>query len=138
MGWMPGPGVVTRVVTPGLEFGHFPDWTSSHTSSHTSSICGEQHEEARMFSLDKLKVYDKALANAASLAHRSRSWDKSHAVTDQLLRRDKVEVFGRMLPERAVTTFNPVPLPDEVIRSNDVLALVGSVLHLANFMAEYT
>jgi hypothetical protein len=69
-----------------LEFGHFPDWTSSHTSSHTLSICGEQHEEARMFSLDKLKVYDKALANAASLAQRSRSWDKRHAVTDQLLR----------------------------------------------------
>jgi trk system potassium uptake protein len=40
--------------------------------------------------------------------------------------------------EPAVTTFNPVPLPDEVIQSNDVLALVGSVLHLANFMAEYT
>jgi four helix bundle protein len=39
-----------------------------------------------MFSLDKLKVYDKALANAASLAQRSRSWDKRHAVTDQLLR----------------------------------------------------
>jgi flagellar capping protein FliD len=39
-----------------------------------------------MFSLDKLKVYDKALANAASLAQHSRSWDKRHAVTDQLLR----------------------------------------------------
>jgi hypothetical protein len=39
-----------------------------------------------MFSLEKLKVYDKALANAASLAQRSRSWDKRHAVRDQLLR----------------------------------------------------
>ncbi|RPH88182.1 MAG: four helix bundle protein [Desulfobacteraceae bacterium] len=39
-----------------------------------------------MFSLDKLKVYDKALASAASLAQHSRSWDKRHAVTDQLLR----------------------------------------------------
>ena len=39
-----------------------------------------------MFSLDKLKVYDKALASAASLARHSRSWDKRHAVTDQLLR----------------------------------------------------
>jgi hypothetical protein len=35
-----------------------------------------------MFSLDKLKVCDKALTNAASLAQRSRSWDKRHAVTD--------------------------------------------------------
>jgi hypothetical protein len=57
MGWVPGPGVVT----PGLEFEHFPNWPSSHTASHTPSICGEQHEEARMFSLDKLKVYDKAI-----------------------------------------------------------------------------
>ena len=39
-----------------------------------------------MFSLDKLKVYDKALASAASLARHCRSWDKRHAVTDQLLR----------------------------------------------------
>ena len=39
-----------------------------------------------MFSLDKLKVYDKALTNAASLAQRSQSWDRRHAVTDQLLR----------------------------------------------------
>ena len=39
-----------------------------------------------MFSLDKLKVYDKALTNAASLAQHSRSWDQRHAVTDQLLR----------------------------------------------------
>jgi four helix bundle protein len=39
-----------------------------------------------MFSLDKLKVYDKALTKAASLAQHSRSWDKRHAVTDQLLR----------------------------------------------------
>jgi hypothetical protein len=48
-------------------------------SSHTSSICSGQHEQARMFSLNKLKVYDKALTNAASLAQRSWSWDKRHA-----------------------------------------------------------
>jgi len=39
-----------------------------------------------MFSLEKLNVYDKALASAASLARHSHSWDKRHAVTDQLLR----------------------------------------------------
>ncbi len=39
-----------------------------------------------MFSLGKLKLYDKALASAASLAQHSQSWDKRHAVTDQLLR----------------------------------------------------
>lgn len=40
--------------------------------------------------------------------------------------------------EPTAIIFNPVPLPDEVIQPHDVLALVGSVLHLANFMAEYT
>ena len=36
---------------------------------------------------------------------------------------------------RTVEQFNPVPLPTEVLREGDVLALVGSVLDLANFMA---
>jgi trk system potassium uptake protein len=36
---------------------------------------------------------------------------------------------------RAVEHFNPVPPPTEVVREGDVLALVGSVLDLANFMA---
>jgi trk system potassium uptake protein len=36
---------------------------------------------------------------------------------------------------RAVEQFNPVPAPTEVVRQGDVLALVGSVLDLANFMA---
>jgi trk/ktr system potassium uptake protein len=36
---------------------------------------------------------------------------------------------------RTVEQFNPVPLATEVVRQGDVLALVGSVLDLANFMA---
>lgn len=36
---------------------------------------------------------------------------------------------------RTVEQFNPVPLPTEVVRDGDILALVGSVLDLANFMA---
>jgi trk system potassium uptake protein len=36
---------------------------------------------------------------------------------------------------RTVEQFNPVPLPNEVVREGDVLALIGSVLDLANFMA---
>jgi hypothetical protein len=47
-----------------------------------------------MFSLDKLKVYEKALANTASLARYSRSWDKRHAVTDQLLRASESVVLN--------------------------------------------
>ena len=39
---------------------------------------------------------------------------------------------------QAVASFNPVPLPDEVMQENDILALVGSVLDLARFMAEYS
>jgi trk system potassium uptake protein TrkA len=40
--------------------------------------------------------------------------------------------------EPVLKGFNPVPLPDEVIQPNDILALVGSVIDLANFMGEYT
>jgi K+ transport systems, NAD-binding component len=35
----------------------------------------------------------------------------------------------------AIEQFNPVPPPTEIVREGDVLALVGSVLDLANFMA---
>ena len=39
-----------------------------------------------MFSHDKLKVYQKALASVARLAQHSVLWDKRHSVVDQLLR----------------------------------------------------
>ncbi len=39
-----------------------------------------------MFSLEKLKVYDRALVGVAHLAQLSAHWDKRHAVADQLLR----------------------------------------------------
>jgi four helix bundle protein len=39
-----------------------------------------------MFSLEKLKVYDRALAGVAHLVQLSAPWDKRHAVVDQLLR----------------------------------------------------
>ncbi|MBE0540072.1 MAG: TrkA family potassium uptake protein [Verrucomicrobia bacterium] len=39
--------------------------------------------------------------------------------------------------EKVLERFNPVPLPDEIIQPDDVLALVGSVIDLANFMGEY-
>lgn len=40
--------------------------------------------------------------------------------------------------ESVVKQFNPVPLPEDTIQKEDVLALVGSVIDLANFMGEYT
>lgn len=39
---------------------------------------------------------------------------------------------------RTSSIFNPVPSPKEVIQTGDVLALVGSVLDLANFLGEYS
>ena len=36
-----------------------------------------------MFSLEKLKVYERALASVAGLAQLSATWDKRHAVVDQ-------------------------------------------------------
>lgn len=40
--------------------------------------------------------------------------------------------------EKVLKQFNPVPMPDDVIQAHDILALVGGVIDLANFMAEYT
>lgn len=39
---------------------------------------------------------------------------------------------------KILQSFNPVPLPETILHNEDVLALVGSVIDLANFMAEYT
>jgi trk system potassium uptake protein TrkA len=39
--------------------------------------------------------------------------------------------------EKVLKQFDPVPLPTEVIQENDILALVGSVIDLANFMGTY-
>lgn len=38
---------------------------------------------------------------------------------------------------KTIKSFNPVPLPDDIIQENDVLTLVGSVLDLATFMGEH-
>lgn len=39
--------------------------------------------------------------------------------------------------DKIVDRFNPVPLPSDIIQKDDTLALVGSVIDLANFMAAY-
>ena len=61
-----------------------------------------------------------------------------------LRRRFRVNLVAikRMEPSTAggepvLKRFNPVPLPDDVIQPNDILALVGSVIDLANFIGEY-
>jgi four helix bundle protein len=50
--------------------------------------------EIRMFSLEKLKVYDRALACVANLALLSAHWDRRHAVADQLLRASESVVLN--------------------------------------------
>jgi trk system potassium uptake protein TrkA len=54
-----------------------------------------------------------------------------------LRRRFRINLVAikRFSEKQVLEQFNPVPLPEEVIREGDVLALVGSVLDLANFMA---
>jgi len=47
-----------------------------------------------MFSLEKLKVYERALASVASLGQLSSQWDKRHAVVDQLLRASESVVLN--------------------------------------------
>ena len=46
--------------------------------------------------------------------------------------------MGMVGGEKVVKKIDPVPQPDDVIHEGDVLALVGSVLDLANFMSEFT
>ncbi len=58
-------------------------WTSSHAKSYISAVF---IKEVRVYAIDKLKVYDRALASVASLARLSGEWDKRHAVVDQLVR----------------------------------------------------
>lgn len=48
-----------------------------------------------------------------------------------------VAIKEKSVKEGGQARFNPVPLPDQVIRPGDVLALVGSVLDLANFVGTY-
>ena len=57
-----------------------------------------------------------------------------------LRRRFRINLVAIKKPIRdstghAIEQFNPVPPPTEIVREGDVLALVGSVLDLANFMA---
>jgi four helix bundle protein len=47
-----------------------------------------------MFALEKLKVYERALASVAGLAQLSTNWDKRHAVVDQLLRASESVVLN--------------------------------------------
>jgi 23S rRNA-intervening sequence protein len=49
-------------------------------------LAADRWKEANVFSHEKLNVYQKALTCVAGLARHSRSWDKRHAVVDQLLR----------------------------------------------------
>jgi four helix bundle protein len=47
-----------------------------------------------MFSLQKLQVYDRALGSVTGLAQLASSWDKRHAVVDQLLRASESVVLN--------------------------------------------
>src|SRR5688572_22661651 len=48
----------------------------------------------KMFSIEKLKVYDKALSTVAELTRLSTGWDKHHAVVDQLVRASESVVLN--------------------------------------------
>ena len=47
-----------------------------------------------MFSIEKLKVYPRALSSVASLTKISASWDKRHALVDHLLRASESVVLN--------------------------------------------
>jgi four helix bundle protein len=78
--------VTCSAVNLGLEFGHLSAGlcpTLCPTLCPLGCIAGHT---PKMFSLEKLKVYDRALASTASLIGLAAAWDKRHAVVDQLVR----------------------------------------------------
>ena len=72
-----------------------------------------------MFSLDHLKVYDRALATTASVIQLAAGWDTRHAVVDQLVRAsesvvlmlDRVALLVRGLCERIDKSLPDRPEP---------------------------
>ncbi len=89
-----------------------------------------------MFSLDKLKVYDKALASAASLAQHSQSWDKRHAVTDPLLRASESVVLNLAEGARLRSVAKRQHLLDYAIGSALECAACLDIAHIKEFLCQ--
>jgi four helix bundle protein len=70
-----------------------------------------------MFSHEKLKVYEKALVSVANLARCAASWDKRHAVVDQLLRASESVVMNIAEGARLLSTGHKQHLMDYAIGS---------------------
>ena len=70
-----------------------------------------------MFSIEKLKVYDKALSTVAELVGLSNGWDKRHAVVDQLLRASESVVLNIAEGARLRGTANRQQVLDYAIGS---------------------
>ena len=84
----------------------------------------------------------------AGIAHRSRIGTRTlpaHVLKCPAGKTEKHETIDRPLFKRMETgphgvlvmrRFKAVPMPDDVIESNDILALAGSVLDLARFVGD--
>jgi four helix bundle protein len=70
-----------------------------------------------MFSLDKLKVYDRALSSAASLVQLAAGWEKRHAVVDHLVRASESVVLNLAEGARLRGTLNRQHVLDYAIGS---------------------
>jgi len=70
-----------------------------------------------MFSLEKLKVYGRALDSVANLAQLSAAWDKRHAVVDQLSRASESVVLNIAEGARLQGTANRQHVMDYAIGS---------------------
>jgi four helix bundle protein len=70
-----------------------------------------------MFSLEKLKVYDRALASTASLIGLAAAWDKRQAVVDQLVRASESVVLNIAEGARLRGTSNSQHVLDYAIGS---------------------
>lgn len=92
-------------------------------------------EEPRVFSIEKLKVYDKALASVAGLTQLSAQWNRRHAVVDQLVRASESVVLNIAEGVRLRGTANRQHLLDYAIGSALECAGCLDIARLKQFLA---
>ncbi len=88
-----------------------------------------------MFSIEKLKVYDKALSSVASLAQISASWDRRHALVDHLLRASESVLFNIAEGARLRGTANRQHVLDYAIGSALECAACLDIAVLKQFLS---
>jgi len=88
-----------------------------------------------MFSIEKLKVYDRALTSVAALAKLAAPWDKRHVVVDHLLRASESVVLNIAEGARLRGTANRQHVLDYAIGSDLECAACLDIVVLKQFLS---